>query len=159
MSNHSEASSLEVYVLCKERTEVLAARFLDHYLPHREALQEDYPFPELVDKPWVTYRDASQVMHRLAATPEETYGLYWRHKGDGHPQQAMLFYTNDGGMIAGLANFACPPVKLLQDLARSVEGEYGMVTCDSRPPDSARKFVHLCRAAKSTLLIGGELTT
>lgn len=159
MSNYIEAPSQEVYVLCKARTEMLAAQFLDKFLPHRVALQEDYPFPELVDKPEVIYSDASQVMRRLVATPEQTYSFYWRHEWDGHRQQAMLFYTSDGGMIAGLANFTCSPVDLLQELAKSVEGKYGLVTCNSCPPECAREFVQVCRAAEWPRLIEGRIVT
>lgn len=98
-------------------------------------------------------------MEALEEAPGENYGIYWSRVGEQGPDQAMLFYTQDGEVIAGLA-LACSRSeqrRLLGELAEVVGGQYGYVTEESRPPDTLAEFAALSRSASGLRLVDGKV--
>ena len=92
----------EIYVLCNSRSANLASRFLNECLRDRRQIADEYPFPEFVDDPVKTFQTPEDLMQRLEQDEHESYSIYWDAKRADGPRQAMLFYTEDGAMIAGI---------------------------------------------------------
>lgn len=142
---------------CSERNEELAARFLDRFLPDREDVADEYPFPELSDSPERTFSDAASLIRHLESKRDHGYALYWDRKNSGDPQQAMLVFTEDGGMIAGVASTNPEPQRLLRDVADVVDGKFGLVVLEERPPDTLEEFVAMCKGAEGIRLVDGQI--
>lgn len=68
----------------------------------------------------------------------------------------MLFFTRDGGMIAGLAARGVEPGMLLRELAERVGGEFGVAVFEEPPPDTSSAFRSLCRGASTARLVEGR---
>lgn len=138
--------SQEYYALGTGRGAVAALRFLDHFLPSRVPAQYDYPVPELVDAPRLVLQTEREILDYLERHTAEPYALYWndsRKTGE----QAMLFYTRDGNIIYGLADFAAVPSERLEELARFVGATFCLLGSEERPPDTTPEFIAICRVA------------
>lgn len=152
----------EVYVLCKQRSLSIAQYFLNKVVPNRKATQDEYSVPECSDRPLQCFREADDVLSHLIRNNTEPYGLYWNNTGSDTPLQAFLFFTTDGAMIAGLAVNG-DGLHALATLSRVVEGKFGYITLEDRPPDTASEFVRRCQdipqhASGLKLLPGHELS-
>ena len=147
----------EVYVLCGSRTARVAANFLDGCLPSRTEVAEEYPFPEFADLPSMTFHSAEELMRRLETETEEEYSIYWNNSARHGPRQAMLFYTSDGAMIAGVGGPDTTWSDTIARVANRVGGRYAYVTSGSRPPETREAFIRMCREATMTNLYKGRL--
>ena len=67
----------------------------------------------------------------------------------------MLFFTTDGGLIAGLT-VATEDLDrastTLRQLAQSVDARYGYATGEQPPPDTTSEFKAIARTAEVQLL-------
>ena len=140
----------EVYVLCDSRSANIAMRFLNACLPSRRQLAEEYPFPEFVDDPVQTFQTPEDLMQRLEQDENESYSIYWDAENADGPRQAMLFYTEDGAMIAGVGGPESSLDKTIAFIAEQVRGRFGFVTSGSCPPETVDEFKRIC--GESTLV-------
>lgn len=152
-----ETPQYEVYVACGERTVALATRFLDTFVPDRRETADEYPLPELDDTPRTIFPDAASLMQTLENQPTEGYALYWDRDRDGDPHQAMLIFTEDGGMIAGLASTRPDAGSLLRKLAAVVHGSFGLVVVEERPPETMALFADMCRSSRGPRMVAGKI--
>jgi len=141
--------TLELYVACSERTQLMALRFLDHFLPERVPVAEDYPYPELVDRPDAVYTSVDPLFERLEAAPDQGYAVYFSRPESGEPHQGILVFTADGGLIAGLAATLTQAGHraLLEEMASVVGGTDGYADGEGRPPDTLPTFHARCQSA------------
>jgi len=147
----------EVYVLCQERSADAAVRFLDKFLPVRRGVAEEYYYPENSDKPTFHTTDEAQLIAHLVQIPKSKYGIYWDQEAVSEPSLAMLFFTEDGGMIAGLAVPEEASKRYLGELAQDVRGRFGMVSFEERPPDTTEEFIYRCRSSGNLRIVDGML--
>lgn len=145
---------LEIYVLTGERSVAVAHRFLEAFAPARVPAAVDYPIPQFDDEPRKSFETAEEVVEWLVHEPQQDYSLYWDVGGDVF-SHAMLFFTTDGQMIAGLAGRVTSPRDLLNAIAKIVDGQFGYLTLESPPPMTAREFVALCESASDIALAHG----
>lgn len=148
---------VEIYVACAHRDPEVAHEFLDHFLPVREPSAEEHSVPELATDPTHVFQTAAELMAHLHEADAEGYAIYWRRVGEGEPHQAMLVYTEDGGMIAGLVAPPSTQKALLVELASVVGGVFGTVTREERPPATITEFVARCRRHEGLRLVDGRL--
>lgn len=139
--------SYDAFVLCEARSAPLARRFLDSFLPRRRSVAVDFPFPELTDPPKMTFNDSEDVIRELESDQHESYALYWDSEGNGPISHAMLFFTRDCGMIAGIVTSEPDYAVTLRSVADVVGGQFGLVTFGNPPPDTCGEFIDLCRKA------------
>lgn len=151
--------SLEYYVLCNERSLPAAEKFLDYFLPDRKTISDEFPFPEFVDSPTIVFKNVRDLIRRLVKEPDESYSIYWEPYDQSNNRQAMLFFTTDGQLIAGVADANKNPGKFLKEIADQVGGRFGYFTLDSNPPESAAEFKQLCRNSTENSLIDGIPTS
>lgn len=145
----------EVRVLCQERTVPAAITFLDRFLPNRNEARSQYNIPEFSESPTATYYDAIAVIDYLAENSSSTYSLYWDNQSSIQPFLAMLHFTEDGAMFAGLIVDQDSEDAFLDEMAKVTHSEYGCVLGVAPPPESAAQFIQLCREADSRHIIGG----
>ncbi len=148
---------IEIYVLCKERSRALGEGFLNHFLPHREAIADDYPFPELVDEPEIVFSNVFDLMDKLDKNPNEGYSIYWNNKESKPLKQAMLFYTEDGHMIAGLVIEKHIQKDYFINLTNYVEGNYGYTSIDQAPPVFKNEFISNCKNYVGLRVVEGNI--
>ncbi len=149
--------AVEVYVLCTSRSKMLADEFLNRYAAQRKPIASEYPYPEFVDEPEITYSTPDEVMTRLEQDSGQSYSIYWDCIGANGPEQVMLFYTRDGHMIAGLGGPRVSFDSALSDLSEIVKGDYGYVTSGSCPPETYEEFVSLSRNSTLPSVVNGKL--
>jgi hypothetical protein len=66
----------------------------------------------------------------------------------------MLWFTSDGGMIAGCDMFETAVMEGLRSAAATVEASFGYVTGEEPPPDTVGEFLTICRTADLRLVDG-----
>ena len=147
----------EAYVLCQNRSTVLGLEFLNTFVPRRTPVADEFPYPELTESPLAIYQTAEDVMRRLELETEENYALYWDGDENQYASQGMLFFTKDGGMIAGLALTGKYYAKTLLDIANVVGGQFGIITSENRPPDTKAEFIDMCRKSTLPSLVDGQI--
>ena len=148
---------VEIYVLCKGRSQVLVLTFLEHFLPNREEVAEDYPYPEYADIPKHVYDDHKEIIGALEKDINKSYSLYWNDTSDGDIRSAMIFFTEDAGMIAGITVAAGEEGAWLKKLSDCLGGRYGYVGFDAPPPETKAEFIDFCKSTDQTRLIDGKL--
>lgn len=146
---------IEVYVMCESRSAELARHFLDVCLPSRTPVADQYPFPEYVDTPTETFQSPEKLMEKLADENNESYSIYWDAVDNCGPQQAMIFYTDDGAMIAGLGGPNLSIDESLTLISHQVNGRFGYVTSGSCPPETIEEFLELCHSSTLPSLVDG----
>ncbi len=146
----------EIYILCHARSKLLANSFLEYFLPNRRAAATDYPVPELSGCPRLILTSAEELLEWLESEVNQTYSLYWNNLHENDPQMAMLFFTQDGGMIAGLVIHSDETLWLKQ-VATHVGGRFGYVSFEEPPPDKMDIFVEYCKTTITTKLLEGQL--
>ncbi len=147
----------EIYVLCESRSAELAKRFLDSCLPTRTPVADEYPFPEYVDEPSDTFQTPNELMRRLESDKHESYSIYWDAASNNGPRQAMLFYTEDGAMIAGIGGPSVSLGETLSCVAKQVNGRFGFITSGSCPPETSEAFIAICRESTLANIFEGQL--
>jgi hypothetical protein len=150
---------IEIYVLCKERTKKLVLEFLESVLPNRKEVAENYPYPEYADEYEHIYEDFETLLEALEINTRETYSLYWDSANHGEVRSAMVFFTEDGYMIAGItvADDTERRKNWLNKLSRIVDGEYGYVSFDTPPPLTSREFIDYCEKSDQVRLISRSI--
>jgi hypothetical protein len=146
---------LDLYALAGERSHDVVRRFRDRWLTSFEPSAAEYEFPQYSDRPDAVYSSPWELIDRLLAAPEQPHSLYWRNPRPGHELHAMLFFTTDGGLIAGLTVATADPDRArttLRRLAQSVDARYGYATWEEPPPDTASGFKARARKAEIQLL-------
>lgn len=147
---------LEVYVLCESRSATAAHAFLETFLPERTPLPE-YPFPELVDLPVEMIRSPEELILRLEIESCESYSLHWNSTSNQGPRQAMLFYSEDGSMVAGLVVCSSEVDESLLKLAQRVNGRFGYISGDQPPPATSAGLIEICLESTLPCIVDGKL--
>jgi hypothetical protein len=135
--------SLDLYALAGDRSHEVVAHFRERWLGGFEASEDDYVFPQFTDEPEAVYTSPWELIDRLLAEPTQPHSLYWRNPRPGHVLHAMLFFTSDNGLIAGLTVDTDDPNiagATLRQLADSVDARYGYAKWEQPPPDTASEF-------------------
>ncbi len=148
---------LEIYVLCKERSKGVVIDFLENFLPNRKGITDDYPFPEYSSEPKHVYGQYEELIDVLEKFKDEAYSLYWDSTENGEIKSAMIFFNEDGSLIAGLVVHEHCAEILLTKLSNIVGGEYGFVNFDSPPPATSEEFIEFCRISDQIKLLEGEI--
>jgi hypothetical protein len=147
--------SYDLYALAGERSYEVVKRFRDRWLTSLEPAAEEHEFPRYSDRPDAVYMSPWELIDRLLAAPEQPHSLYWSNRGPGEELHAMLFFTTDGGLIAGLTVQTDDPARAtttLRQLAQSVDARYGYATGEQPPPDTTSEFEAIARTAEIQLL-------
>lgn len=132
----------EMYVLCDSRTEETIYAFLNNCALNRRPLTDEYPIPENSDNPTDIIYSEQEIFKKLVKDNHEAYAFYWNC--DFPIKTAMLFFTEDGNLIVGLA--VCEPYvqSYYQQILLSVKGSYGYVQNaqeESPPPNCKSDFI------------------
>lgn len=150
-------NAFEVYVLCGARTSAVARRFLDTFAEKRVSVAEDFPFPEFADEPEYTFLDPNDVIALLESRRVDSYAIYWNVEGGLWGEQVMLFFTEDGGMIAGIGGPILSAEAVFAAVSNVVDGKFGYITSGSCPPATREEFKYLCERSTLAALVNGEL--
>jgi hypothetical protein len=148
---------VEIYVLCEARSATAARLFLETCLPARTALTNEYPFPQFDSSPSNVFRSPEELILHLESRGDESYSIYWDSKSDEGPRQAMLFFTTDGAMIAGLVVRERDAHDAILHLAQRVNGRFAYIDSSNCPPDNSEGFIEVCRKSTLTNLFDGRL--
>jgi hypothetical protein len=152
-----QVKPFEVYVLCRNRSTVVGLEFLDAFVPSRKPVADEFLYPEFGAGPQTFYHTPDEVMRRLEAEPQESYSIYWDGGDSGYALQGMLFYTEDGAMVAGLVTAGTNYSEPLLDVTNIVGGRFGFITSENRPPDTQTQFISTCRDSVLTSLVDGQI--
>jgi len=148
---------VEVYVLCADRSFRTGMNFLGSFAPSRRPVSDEFPFPEFSDSPVVCLKDPNEAIRRLESEKNEGYALHWSCEDDQPSSQAMLVFTDDGSMIAGLVVTPQKAAGVLSKIAKVVSGRFGYITMEGRPPDSTEAFIDICRRSTIPAIVDGVL--
>ncbi len=85
-------------------------------------------------------------MNYMETHPNEPHSIYWRSISDSDYRHVTVHYTTDGAMVLGAA---CPAEtdedELLVVLMKEFDSQYGYITYETPPPDSAAEFIEIAR--------------
>ena len=131
--------------------------FLCAFLPRRSPGAEEYPVPQWSDQPSIVLRSADEVLELLELSPSEPYAIYWNGVDSGAVPQAMLFFTRDGAMIAGVVSSDSEVKATLVALAGVVGARFGYMTGEAPPPETRDEFIALCRESTLLCIVEGAI--
>ena len=146
----------EVYFLCPVRTKELGLEFLDCFLPVREDCADDYPYPEYTDSAKLVYDSIDELLGVLETDTSAEYSLYWRGGPGSNYAQAMLFFTNDGNLVVGLAVYGEPRERVFTEIAEFTKGAYGYVDFENVPALSKSGFMSRCNRSNGPKAMDGR---
>ncbi|VTS07682.1 hypothetical protein [Tuwongella immobilis] len=135
---------IDVYVLSSQRDMETVAVFANKYLGGLVEAAENYPVPQYADAHHVVYNDIISFVKAAIRNPTLRYSLYFRNPvPDTHIHTAMLFFTQDGHLVAGLrlVNGQDHVGFYLNQIADCVNGECGYATVEAPPPLSREGFL------------------
>ncbi len=144
VNNEIKGYYADCYVIQKSRTQKKIEEFLNHFVPNRQATQDEYVinFPE-----WYflgygikhkIYYDAKDVFECMEKVIDIEYALYFHNQDKTIIRGAMIFYGTDGCTILGLwcgtkypnTEIEDKVFDLLKEFAKSNEG---YITYESPP--------------------------
>lgn len=135
----------ELYALSSDRSAAFARHFLDTFTPKGSAAAVDYPVPEHADLSTHTFTQVDDLFAHLEAHPSEPYGLYWQaHRDAADVRMAMLFYTDDGFVILGIAVDEACEAEQMARLKAFANAKFTVAWDERAPPRSAVEFRALC---------------
>lgn len=150
----------DLYVLCPERTEALAQRFLSEWAPNRVPAAAEYEIPQYSDKPTHLFEQPDELIAFLERNPTEKQAVYWRARRSDEVEHVMLFFTSEGGMVAGLSisDWDRPRdeiARIFFRLAGSVGARFGYVTAEEAPVYKTQDAFRAECARREIALIDG----
>lgn len=133
----------DCYVFVEKRDGSLIDLFLNEFLPERKEAADDYLVPEYSDNPSHEFQSAPDLIEFLCDNKKETYAIYWNSKRDEDPSNAMVFFTEDGGMIFGLSCDADGgnSKTYLQKMKNFLKSELGYIAFEEPPPGTKAEFL------------------
>lgn len=145
-------ASIDAYVLCPSRDAGAIERFLRTWAGDLDEVADRYELPQYSDAPRAVYRRARDLIGALVADPGEAHAIYWRNPGGGEVRRAMLYFTDDGGLIAGLS-VQGDGAATLGALGKSVGAAVGYLTSEDPPAGTVEDFRD--RAASAAVRLAG----
>lgn len=132
-----------IWVLAPQRSAILASRFLDHFLPQREAtFAPEDPGEVLGLATDAAYDDV--VVH-LESAPSRGYCMIFNNMGDGDLLNAGILFNEDGSLFLTLSvdakggpEQAEHYLEIVADFAESELAYWGF---EEPPPADADTFV------------------
>lgn len=149
----------EIYVLCNKRNRDEALQILDHFIPQRRELAEDYPFPRFTEAPDKVFYNTKEIMKQLETHPDEEYALYWENSAEEVPRQSILVYTEDGALVVGFVVPENVEEEWLKKIALFTEGKYGFSAFEEYPPSTIPEFIARVKRDPFLRLDEGKLFT
>ena len=148
---------VDLYVLCPARSEAAAQRFLREWAPARIPSAADYVLGDLV----VT--SADEVLRHCDDHPHAHQRVYWESGRGDEVEHVMLFFTGDGGLIAGLSvdDWERPRDQIaawLARLARATGARVGYVTAEEPPVTDGQAAFRAECARRELASVDGAVT-
>jgi hypothetical protein len=99
----------------------------------------DFRFPQYSNQPMTILAVAQDAIRYCLDHPSEAQSVYFRNLGNG-PAHAMLFFTEDRGLILGLSVEEGEADDIFRRLRDHSGSELGYVTFEEPPPATVGKF-------------------
>ena len=141
----------DCYVLAPERTATFVTAFLNHFVPNRREMADEYEFNYPGQPEPFVFVSADACIDFLAINPGIPYTLYWENNNDSDIRFANCFFTDDGFLVIGLScECEAHPVTTTED---GVFGQLqtfcghapGYITYESAAPDNSIAFLEIAR--------------
>ena len=136
---------LDCYSMSPERNASTASRFLDRFVPNREAIWDPSDPTDVLGIR--AGHGFTELLQFLELQRQAEYTMYFRNKESHQPGYAILAWCSDGSLILGLST-AGAGSSLLADLG-SFTGSPGYCGGEEAPAATAAEF-------KSRLAAAGE---
>ena len=149
----------DLYVLAPERSKKVVQDFLFRWANGFEECADEYEFPQYSESPEKVYRSPLDLIERLISDRKAPHSIYWRNPRKELISMAMLFFTTDGFMIAGVTAETEDDAELrqlLESLASSLNSSYGIAFFEEPPPSSGLEFIAAVQAATELRVIKEE---
>lgn len=131
----------DIYVLGRERSPEVIARFLDRFLPSRCEVADDYEVPQFSETPQKVFKTADELIHHCCRHSKEGHRIYWR--SNVRDEFAEVHFLEDGGLIFGVSTPAQSHSRVdavSSELERFFETDEIFVTYEDLPPDNVEAF-------------------
>lgn len=147
---------IDCYVLAPERSKGLVLRFLEEFLPQREASFEPVdPYEALGLDP---EEQIDTALEYLEEFPEADYSFYWKNRSEGAPLHGFVCFNSDGSLILGLSPSTdddhSVALEYLRAMQTFVGTQVGLICVESPPPGSRSEF--LSRLQFDTQSVSGD---
>ena len=143
----------DCYVLCgkHKRTTNFVHSFLNHFVPHRAETCTEYDFwlPDQAG-PIATaeFTNADDVVAYMCAQRASRYAVYWRNATESTLRFVMVFFLEEGSLIAGLSCNSSSSGAAIEDyyfqhLQAFCASDVGYITYEAPPAMTTAEFLQL----------------
>ena len=133
---------IDCYVLAPQRSADLARRFLDYFLPQREASFDPNDPIDVLGLP--SGSSISDALDFLEQHANVGYSMYWRNTLDRAPYHAFLAFTSDGCLILGLSpcedDRETEADRWVEEMKRFAAARHGFWRVEEAPPLNREEF-------------------
>ena len=92
----------DCYVLTSNRSHDFVNELLNHFIPKRQAMGDEFEMPQNTENPNRSFGTLTQLIVHLAKSKNVPCALYWRNMENSELKGVQLFFTDDGYLICGI---------------------------------------------------------
>jgi len=133
----------DVYVLCEDRSPFSFEKFRSAFLTDAEESAEEYYFPRFSDNPQFVTNDLSVILDKLFQEKDAEFSIYWNAEIHQIISSPMMFFTDDGYVIYGLAVREDNAENMIHILKKMFSSEIGGITFEMPPPLNSKEFIRI----------------
>lgn len=142
----------DIYVIKKTRSKKLVNDFLDHFLPNRKEIADEYFIPEYSTNPTHEFHNADELMSFLEINVNYSNRIYWINIDEKNPNKhGMIFYNKDGTIVFGISRNADDSGNLntenenqcLSEMKNYFNTNLGYIDYENPPAESYNRFIEL----------------
>ncbi|MCP4535961.1 MAG: hypothetical protein GY832_02345 [Chloroflexi bacterium] len=141
----------DYYVLVQARSIEHIESFLNHFLPEREIIIDNWivPFGTPADS-GTAIEIVDDLITYCLENPNEYQSISWRSTKNIPPRLAEVYFTDDREMIFGLSSFQGEDEdNWLQKLEDFFGTDIGYIAYEKPPPTSGKEFRKICTSLKT----------
>lgn len=135
----------DCYVLTDKRTESFVDKFLNHFIPDRREVADEFEVAQYEDNPIEMFKTAKEAVTFLVNNKNIKHSIYWANPNKSDLRGAELFFTDDAHIIMGIYCETKYPNteiedKIFKELKEFCKSDEGYITYEDTPPHNSKEF-------------------
>jgi hypothetical protein len=144
----------DCYVLTNNRTESFVEEFLNHFVPDRREIADEFQVSPYLENPVEIFKTAQEAIKFLVENKSVKHSIYWENPTKSDLKGAELFFTDDSHIIMGIYCETKYPITEIEDkIFKEMQGfckvDEGYITYEEVAPHNSAEFREIIKSRKS----------